>query len=154
MDLNNLSSEDRALLNAMYGRIKNADGWIKSAELQEFYSISGAEVRACIHIMRERKLPIISGNNGYKFAHNEAEINQCIGSLYSRVGSIARAARGLVGARDKYYSGQASIEFEMIDNITETVKVLENETNLFGHRRPVEHDSNDAEKEFSRHTST
>lgn len=146
MDVKNLNEDQRALMNGIYARIKNKqenDGWLKSRVLQEEFNISGPEVRKCIHAMRTAKFPIISGAKGYKFARSEDEIRECIGNLYSRVRSIAEAARGLVGARDKHYSGQASIEFEMVDQILETAKILENETHLFGHRRSDQYDPND-----------
>jgi len=143
MELNKLTRHDRLLLNGIYSRLKETDGWIKSPVLQKEFNISGAQVRDCIHTMRDANHPIVSGGKGYKFARTEAEINQCISSLYSRVRSIAQAARGLVGAKDKYYSGQTSIEFEMVDNILRTANILENETNLFRYKGRPEDDSND-----------
>lgn len=143
MDVAKLSQEERDLLNGIYARIKNTNGWIKSPVLQKEYNISGAEVRKCIHTMRSSNLPIISGGKGYKFARTEAELNQCISSLYSRVRSIAEAARGLVGAKDELYSGQTSIEFEMIDNLLQTANTLEHEDNLFRYKGSPTDYSND-----------
>lgn len=128
-----LTDEDRELRNKVYHYLRNKDGHVKSSELEEEFAISGAQVRACIHDIRVKAYPIISDNNGYKFARSADEIEQCVSQLYSRVGSIAEAARGLVACRDKYFSKQVSLEFEIIDEVTEKLKVLNND-HLFKHQ--------------------
>jgi biotin operon repressor len=90
---------DREIAEQIRMRLKTSMRWVKSPIIEKKMGLSGATVRAYVNFLRQLGHPIVSGGNGYKYAENAAEIDECLRHMYSRAKSIKEAATGLQKAR-------------------------------------------------------
>lgn len=59
--------------------------------------LSGVEVRACVHFLREEGYPIGSRGNGYYWCRSQADKQVTLDHLQQRINSIIRAHDSLYG---------------------------------------------------------
>lgn len=68
---------------------------IKSRELEEIFSCSGAEIRCSINKLRQNGYPICSDASGYYYANTHYELKKTIEQLKHRAMLINSALTGL-----------------------------------------------------------
>lgn len=81
---------------------------VTSRKIEEFFQISGQEVRSVINSMRSIGYPIGSGNRGYHICRTAEELDKTIDNLNSRIAGITKAVDGLAIAR-RFLYGQQSV---------------------------------------------
>ena len=78
---------------------KNA---VKSQELEAALHISGNELRRQVNRLRQKKVPVCSGPEGYFYARNAGEIYTTIRSLKDMMYGLSQAVDGLEGALESF----------------------------------------------------
>lgn len=69
---------------------------ISSRIIEKQFCMKGTEVRKTINNLRSEGYPICSDTIGYYYAANQAEINNTISQLNSRITKISNARNGLL----------------------------------------------------------
>jgi uncharacterized protein YukE len=69
---------------------------VYSRELERLFSIDGRNLRRMISALRMEGYPICSGDTGYYFADNQAEINATINRLNELVTKVSNSRNGLL----------------------------------------------------------
>ena len=72
---------------------KNA---VKARYLQMAFNINGRAVRRIVNRLRQQGHPICSGNEGYWYSTDKAEIEATIGRMVSTANTLDEAIKGLV----------------------------------------------------------
>jgi len=128
------SEEERDLMNKVYGLpFNNKETWFKSYEIQEELDLSGAEVREAVHNIRVEAFPILSGSKGYKYATDIEDLNHTIASMFSRIGSIGEASRGLVQSRDRFFGKQLNVNDDEMERFFDRIREAIDELEEAGH---------------------
>ena len=78
---------------------KNA---VKSQELEAALHISGNELRRQVNRLRQKKVPVCSGPEGYFYARTAGEIYATILPLQSMVRGLEAAIHGLESALEQF----------------------------------------------------
>ena len=97
MDLNILTSVEQRIWNCLK-RAKGAENAVTSRELASWLGIDRRRVRAAVHALREKGLPIASGSSdvqGYYIPATPEEADICRRHLESRIREIAKIVRAL-----------------------------------------------------------
>lgn len=69
---------------------------VYSHELEQLFAIDGRNLRRKISAMRLDGYPICSGDTGYYFADNQAEINATVGRLNELLTKVSNSRNGLL----------------------------------------------------------
>lgn len=88
-------------------KAKGAENAVTSRELASWLRIDRRAIRAAIHSLREKGMPIASSSNGvqgYYIPENEEEADICRRHLLSRVSEIMKIVRAL----DRSFPGDNS----------------------------------------------
>ena len=74
----------------------------KSAVLEQALRVSGNELRRQVNRLRQKKVPVCSGPEGYFYARNAGEIYTTIRSLKDMMYGLSQAVDGLEGALESF----------------------------------------------------
>ena len=97
VDLNILSPTEERVWNCLR-KAKGTENAVTSRELSSWLGLDRRTVRAAIHSLREKGMPIASSSNGvqgYFIPENEEEADICRRHLLSRVSEIMKVVRAL-----------------------------------------------------------
>lgn len=97
MDLNILTPTEQRIWNSLK-HAKGSVNAVTSRELSSWLGLGRRTVRAAIHSLREKGMPIASSSNGaqgYYIPENEEEADICRRHLLSRVSEIMKIVRAL-----------------------------------------------------------
>ena len=97
MDLNILSPTEQRVWDCLK-KAKGAENAVTSRELSSWLKINRRAIRAAIHSLREKGMPIASSSNGvqgYYIPANPEEADICRRHLLSRVSEIMKVVRAL-----------------------------------------------------------
>lgn len=82
---------------------------ITSKELEDFYRLSGSEIRAIIHALRLDGCPIASGSTGYYWAMSYSELLPTVEHITQRISSLSVLKKSLSKTLYSFDGGQTSI---------------------------------------------
>lgn len=88
-------------------KAKGAENAVTSRELSSWLGLDRRTVRAAVHSLREKGMPIASSSNGvqgYYIPENEEEADICRRHLESRIREIAKVIRAL----DRSFPGEVA----------------------------------------------
>lgn len=91
MAINKFQAEICEFLKALHRGENDA---IHSRELEEWFNISGRELRYAINRLRSDGYPICSSDAGYFYANTQDEIERTIRRLNANVSAMSRARNG------------------------------------------------------------
>lgn len=97
VDLNILSPTEERVWNCLK-KAKGTENAVTGRQLSSWLGIDQRRVRATIHSLREKGLPIASSSNGvqgYFIPENKEEADICRRHLLSRVSEIMKVVRAL-----------------------------------------------------------
>ncbi len=97
VDLNILSPTEERVWNCLK-KAKGTENAVTGRQLSSWLGIDQRRVRAIIHSLREKDLPIASSSNGvqgYFIPENKEEADICRRHLLSRVSEIMKVVRAL-----------------------------------------------------------
>lgn len=97
VDLNILSPTEERVWNCLR-KAKGAENAVTSRELSSWLKVNRRTIRAAVHSLREKGMPIASSSNGvqgYYIPANPEEADICRRHLLSRVSEIMKIVRAL-----------------------------------------------------------
>ena len=106
VDLNILSPTEQRVWDCLK-KAKGAENAVTSRELSSWLKVNRRAIRAAIHSLREKGMPIASSSNevqGYYIPANPEEADICRRHLESRIREIAKVIRAL----DRSFPGEVA----------------------------------------------